>query len=362
MASIEKIQINNFKSHKKFITDLSNDPQQIVVYGENGIGKTNLIEALSFFSNSKGLRGDNIEKVITNHDQVINTNIKINILSNHQKYNLSLFIKEKESKLQKILYLDDKKTSLIKIKEIISFIWLTPYMDKIMYEGQSIKRKFLDKMIAQNNKIFNNQIIDYQKNVSERIQVLRSSKDEKWLNIIETKISEKMLEIFKTRRSYSVILNDIIKKNLEDFRLIEIIYNNLNFNFTEDKNILLQLFKEKLKTNRDIDEISKRTSFSINTDEVIIFDSKKKLNSEFCSTGEQKACLLTIILANCWKLKNENKDFILLLDEATSHIDEGNFSKLINEIEKFKTQIWYTGTSKKLFQVVENKAFFIHLQ
>ena len=187
MASIEKIQINNFKSHKKFITDLSNDPQQIVVYGENGIGKTNLIEALSFFSNSKGLRGDNIEKVITNHDQAINTNIKINILSNHQKYNLSLFIKEKESKLQKILYLDDKKTSLIKIKEIISFIWLTPYMDKIMYEGQSIKRKFLDKMIAQNNKIFNNQIIDYQKNVSERIQVLRSSKDEKWLNIIEKK-------------------------------------------------------------------------------------------------------------------------------------------------------------------------------
>ena len=208
----------------------------------------------------------------------------------------------------------------------------------------------------------NNQVIDYQKNVSERIQVLRSSKDEKWLNIIETKISENMLEIFKTRRSYSVILNDIIKKYLEYFRLREIIYNNVNFNFTDDKNILLQLFKEKLKTNRDIDEISKRTSFSINTDEVIIFDSKKKLNSEFCSTGEQKACLLTIILANCWKLKNENKDFILLLDEATSHIDEGNFSKLINEIEKFKTQIWYTGTSKKLFQVIENKAFFIHLQ
>ena len=74
MASIEKIQINNFKSHKKFINDLSNDPQQIVVYGENGVGKTNLIEALSFFSNSKGLRGDNIEKVITNHDQAINTN------------------------------------------------------------------------------------------------------------------------------------------------------------------------------------------------------------------------------------------------------------------------------------------------
>ena len=72
--------------------------------------------------------------------------------------------------------------------------------------------------------------------------------------------------------------------------------------------------------------------------------------------------MLTIILANCWKLKSEEKDFILLLDEATSHIDENNFEKLFKEVSKFETQIWYTGTSKKLFQVIENKGFFIHLQ
>ena len=71
---------------------------------------------------------------------------------------------------------------------------------------------------------------------------------------------------------------------------------------------------------------------------------------------------MTIILANCWKLKNENKEFILLLDEATSHIDAENFKKLFDEVDKFDTQIWYTGTNKNLFQVIENKGFYIHLQ
>ena len=91
-------------------------------------------------------------------------------------------------------------------------------------------------------------------------------------------------------------------------------------------------------------------------------DTQKNISTDACSTGEQKSSLLTIILANCWKLKNENKEFILLLDEATSHIDSVNFKKLFDEVDKFDTQIWYTGTNKNLFQVIENKGFFIHLQ
>ena len=71
----------------------------------------------------------------------------------------------------------------------------------------------------------------------------------------------------------------------------------------------------------------------------------------------KKSSLLTIILANCWKLKIEKKDFILLLDEATSHIDDQNFGRLVTEIEKFDTQIWYTGTSKNHSKLLKIKGF-----
>ena len=128
------------------------------------------------------------------------------------------------------------------------------------------------------------------------------------------------------------------------------------------KDDLINLFLKELKNKRELDEITKRTNFSINSDEIHIIDIENNINTDACSTGEQKASLLTIILANCWKLKNENKEFILLLDEATSHIDKVNFKKLFDEVDKFDTQIWYTGTNKNLFQVIENKGFFIHLQ
>ena len=129
-----------------------------------------------------------------------------------------------------------------------------------------------------------------------------------------------------------------------------------------DRNTIINLFAKKLKEQRQLDEVSKRTNFSINSDQTLFFDKTNKFNTDRCSTGEQKSSLLTIILANCWKLKNENQEFILLLDEATSHIDAVNFKKLFDEVDKFGTQIWYTGTNKKLFQVIENKGFFIHLQ
>ena len=87
----------------------------------------------------------------------------------------------------------------------------------------------------------------------------------------------------------------------------------------------------------------------------------KILNSELCSTGEQKSILLSIVLAFAWIYKQEGIQFILLFDEISSHIDEQNMENFFSEVAKFDTQAWYTGTNKKIFQVIEKKAFFIDL-
>ncbi len=362
MASIEKIQIKNFKSHKNYSLNINKKFRHIVIYGDNGVGKTNLIETLSHFSNSKGLRGDSIEKIVPlSHSGIADTKVTLNIFSRGSILNLIFLLEQNDNSIKKIFFIDQKKTSLANIKNYISFIWLSPYMDKIMHEGQSVKRNFIDKMISQNDKYFNRILSTYKKDLSERISVLKSSKDEKWLGILEHRIAENIYDILNIRRNYAYELNSIISKKLKNFRDIELNYKNiLNLDF-ENKNISVKIFSEKLKINRQLDEISKRTNFGINSDQIFFFDKKNKIDTDFCSTGEQKSSLLTIILANCWKMKIEKKDFILLLDEAISHIDEENFKKLFNEVDKFDTQIWYTGTSKNLFQVIENKGFFIHL-
>ena len=363
MARIEKIKIQNFKSYKKYSLKLEKNFKHIVVYGKNGVGKTNLLDSFTFFSNTKGLRGSSLSEVFPiEEENKFNTKVEILLSLKNDNYNLTYEIINEENKLKKKLYLDNKNASIQEIKSFNNFIWLSPYMDKIMYEGQTLKRNFIDKMISQNNKHFSKQIVTFKKYSSERLQVLKTSKDEKWLDIIETKLAENIYEVYNIRRIYAEEINQLIDIKLKKFRGVNIEFVNELYSKNNNKNTIINLFTKKLKEQRQLDEVSKRTNFSINSDQTLFFDKINKLNTDRCSTGEQKSCLLTIILANCWKLKNENKEFILLLDEATSHIDAVNFKKLFDEVDKFDTQIWYTGTNKNLFQVIDNKGFYIHLQ
>tara|TARA_B100000963_G_scaffold228744_1_gene199471 strand:- start:6747 stop:7838 length:1092 start_codon:yes stop_codon:yes gene_type:complete len=363
MIGIEKLYIENFKSYRNYSLSLDNKYKHIVIYGHNGIGKTNLIDSFSFFSNSKGLRGSSLDTILPkNQTSNITTKIRMIVQSDRNILNFSLQINKEDNKFKKTLLLDNKKISLSNIKNYIKIIWLSPYMDKIMYEGQTLKRNFLDKMIMQNDSYFNKIILNNKKDIAERFHILKTIKDTKWLDVIEKKIAKDFYDIFNIRRKYAEEMNSIICSKLKKFREIKIKYKNTFFDDLIDKDRLLDLFINELRKNREIDEITKRTNFSINSDEVNIVDKKNNINIEACSTGEQKITLLTIILANCWKLKKDNSKFILLLDEATSHIDRSNFGKLFDEVDKFDTQIWYTGTNKSLFQVIENKGFFIHLQ
>ena len=78
MPSIEKVYIKNFKSYKSYFLELDKKYKHIVVYGHNGVGKTNLLDGISYFSNRKGLRGSSLEEIVPNNRlNEINTHFKI---------------------------------------------------------------------------------------------------------------------------------------------------------------------------------------------------------------------------------------------------------------------------------------------
>ena len=188
MLSIEKVNIKNFKSYKNYTLSLDKDLKHVVVYGNNGVGKTNLLDGISYFSNRKGLRGSKLDEVLPNFGlNEVDTHFKIRVRSLDNVFNLTFKIINEDNKFKRKLFLDDKKISLSTIKNYINIIWLSPYMDKIMYEGQTLKRNFIDKMITQNNSYFNKILLNYKKDIAERLNILKNSKDEKWLNLTEKK-------------------------------------------------------------------------------------------------------------------------------------------------------------------------------
>ena len=105
MASIEKVYIKNFKSYKSYTLSLDKKFKHIVVYGHNGVGKTNLLDGISYFSNRKGLRGSSLEEILPNNRlNEVNTHFKIKIRSLNNIFDLSFKIINEDNKLKRKLF------------------------------------------------------------------------------------------------------------------------------------------------------------------------------------------------------------------------------------------------------------------
>lgn len=358
MAKIKSINLINFKSYSSFSRDVNS--KNIILTGPNGSGKTNILEALSFFSNSKGLRNEKLNNQIKKNSDgkaIVNVNLE----SNKLDYKISYEIINCNNKIKKEFKSDEKIVNQNVIGKIIKFIWLSPSMDNIMYEGKSIKRKFFDKLISQYNLKFVNLLNEYKTLSNERIKLLSDERNNSWIKILENKISKILYDIFLGRRSYASLINNISAKELHNFKKFVIKYELPFESDIKNKDVCLKIIENIIMKNRTLDLVTKRNTFGINNDDISFFDIIKKVSSDLLSTGEQKSVLLSIILSNCHLYKKNNQNFIMLFDEISSHIDENNMIKFFAEIDKFDTQTWYTGTDKILFQAIENKAFFIEI-
>ena len=359
MAFVENIKIHNFKSHIKFQSDLPTN--HIVISGNNGIGKTNLLETLSFFSNSKGIRSNKLENFFYKDNPDKDIFVECSLKQENFSSNIAYKIYKKNNIITKDFFLDGKKISNLEINKLVNFIWLSPHMDKIMYDGSVIKRKFLDKIISNLDFNFKKNIRDFKKLADERLVLMQNQNDLKWIAILEEKMAKILFQILSERRNKISIINNISKKKLNKFREFKIIISNDQELDLENENSFIEKVKKIFFEKRNLDATIKRNSYGPSIDEIFFYDENKKLNTDLCSTGEQKSLLLSIILSCGWIYKDENINFILLFDEISSHIDKKNIEKFFAEVAKFETQAWYTGTDKNLFQAIENKAFFIDL-
>ena len=361
MALVEQIDIKNFKSHTSFQSKILS--KDVVVYGNNGIGKTNLLESLSFFSNSKGMRGNKLENFFQKKNEIQSKFLKVDCWLKQKDYstNISYELINESNQVSKNFFIDSKKVSNQQVSSLVNFIWLSPHMDKIMYEGGSIKKNFIDKITSNLDLNFKKNLTDFKKLAEERVALLINNSDKKWISIVEEKMAAILYTIFIERRKKILSLNTISKNLLKSFKEFKIqIYNDLEDQLLQEKKCIEKIAKVFFD-NRSLDESIKRNTFGPSIDQINFFDCNKNLNSELCSTGEQKSILLSIVLAFAWMYKQEGIEFILLFDEISSHIDEKNMGNFFQEVAKFNTQAWYTGTNKKIFQAIENKAFFIDL-
>jgi len=352
---IRSIKIMNFRSYENFSLEFSGKPLAII--GENGIGKTNILEAISLFSPGRGIRNASFSEMIKDNNSKP-WGISSNVLSDDREFKISSGIKE-HLKGRDIKINEKKVSGSSVLPEIILISWLTPSMDQIFNETPSYRRKFIDRLCAVYEKEHTKNLKIYEKLMRERNSSFKNERiDNVWLEAIEYQMASVSILIAATRLKFISNLNKILESNLHTVwpkAHLELsgFVENLISSWNEEK--AKRILCETLSNNREKDFFSKRTNEGVHRSDLIVTERNKEIEAKKCSTGEQKSLLMGIILSHLELVSNfTNRYPVLLLDEVLAHFDEIRRLSFFKQIFEIGSQIIMTGTDISIFEKLED--------
>lgn len=365
MTKISKISLTNFRNFPQKKLHFSKN--LVCIFGENGVGKTNILEAITLLGRSSSLRGDDFEEMVFVKDTFLAEQFGVyGEVLNHdfiEKVGISFEIAKKKKNLQiNEEVLSAKKQSDIR-NQLINVIYLTPQIESLFILGKSERRDYLDKIVSDIDLNHNSRINDYKKLLKERLLILQKNKfqkhqinlqnsaNEKWINIVENKIVETGIAIASARIEAIDFFNKAINSFSSNFPKTQLrVIGDIEQMVMKQSSVLLEEFyKKKLQENRDADLENFKTNFGVHrSDFDAIFSAKNALATR-SSTGEQKSIMISVTLARA-KISAiyKNQPTILIFDEVISHLDENRKKDLFAEIIATNLQTFFSVTSKHL--------------
>lgn len=348
---IKSLKLINFRSHSDFSLSLSGKPLAII--GDNGAGKTNILEAISLLSPGRGMRNSKFSEMVKD-DNSMPWGVNFNILSNGKNYEVSSGLRDNQK--GRDIKINSKKVSgSSALPEIILLSWLTPSMDQIFNETPSYRRRFIDRLCAVYEKNHTKNIKIYEKLMAERNSSFKSKVlDNVWLDALENQMSDVSIAIAETRLTFISDLNKVLETNLdpvwprahlEIYGFVENLVSS--WNSCKAKEMLCNEFKN----NRERDFFSKRTNEGVHRSDLLVNEKNKKIEAKKCSTGEQKSLLMGIILSHLELVSSFKSRYpVLLLDEVLAHFDKIRRKSFFKQIQEIGSQIIMTGTDISVFE------------
>ena len=359
MGYFKSIKVNNFRNFNDLDLEFSNRCN--VLYGINGCGKTNLLEAISICSKGRGIRKDTIFNFIKKNEEFF-YNIA-NFIEEDIEYEIKVCSELNNSKFQKKIYLNGEISSEVnhKIQSLITFLVYVPENERLFIASPNTRRNLFDHFIFSNNLKYSTLINFYKKNIIERNTILNNKEiDLIWLDNIEAQIAKSGIEIYEQRMKQVYIF----EKNLESINEYFNIPFKVNIQIKDlflNERLNIEEYQSSLKQNREIDKIIGGTKIGPHKSDLIFYVNNNYPASQL-STGQQKTLVLLLYFAQCNYLVNYSKKTpILLLDEINSHLDDLNIQLLLKILEQFEIQVFMTGTKKDLFSFLSTNTNFYNI-
>lgn len=347
--ALTELTLSHFRSHKRAVLDL--EPRPMAIFGPNGAGKTNLLEAVSLLSPGRGLRRAGADD-LTRRPEALGWKITAQLQSLHQSHELETWA---EAGSPRQLRIDGKAAPQTALGRIARILWLVPSMDRLWIEGADGRRRFLDRATLSFEPLHAEAVLTYEKAMRERNRLLKDMvRDPHWYTAIEAQMSEAGATIQANRRRAIAELTTAQEAATTAFPTATLALTSAE-PIPDD-------LQSALADNRNRDMAAGRTLIGPHRADLDAVFADKGVPAKDCSTGEQKALLISLILANGRALA---RDFgappILLLDEVAAHLDAARRAALYDEICGLGAQAFMTGTGPELFAELGDRSQYIEV-
>lgn len=359
MTLITSLRLTDFRNYAAL--DVSFGTKPIVLFGPNGSGKTNLLEALSFLSPGRGMRRAKMEDIARRIDGQLAPAWGVNAIINEDT-RISLG-QVPEYPGRRVIRLNGTAITGQSLAEWLSLMWLTPAQDRLFTGPAGDRRKFLDRFVMVHLPEHGMNSARYEKARRERNRLLSDSvMDPSWHDALERDLALYGSKIVEARTQTFTRLEDEIQARDSAFPKAAIAlegrYENLILNGQTRQNVENNI-REDLSQGRGLAQRAGRTLIGPHRSDLLVTHVSKSMPAADCSTGEQKALLIGLILAQVRaqnEVSNNTPQKVLLLDEVAAHLDIERRAALIEELLTLDAQVFMTGTDASLFEAFNGRA------
>ncbi|MDB0015947.1 DNA replication/repair protein RecF [Alphaproteobacteria bacterium] len=371
---LSRLKLDHFRNYQQ--ADLAIHSGQLVILGDNGAGKTNLLEAVSLLAPGRGMRRAKTEHLayrasgfdtscdIADNDDAVRFDWAVAATLENEDGNVQIGtgVPPLAKQGNRIMRLEGMTVSQADLGGHLTVSWLTPQMDGIFLDSPAARRRFLDRLVIAFDPAHIGRMSRYEKALRQRAHLLTEQRgDDSWFSALELVLAETAVAVTAARQSLIKALNQEASRGWFGFPGAELLLGGDTENWLSDMPALavedqLMLAARTARLNGDLAMPGPHAS------EFQALHLASQVPANRASTGQQKAMLIAVILAHA-RLQDRRlgRVPVMLFDDVAAHLDAKRRGALFDAVQSLGGQCWYSGTDEGHFKELLKTAQFVKI-
>ncbi len=346
-AALTRVELHDFRNHARLVLDLQ--PCSLAVTGPNGVGKTNLLEAVSLLAPGRGLRRARPADLARDRTDGWRLGFELRFGDGSVRVGTGW-----SRGCRRRVRIDGVEApSTLGLGDLLAVHWLTASMDGLFAAGVSARRRFLDRLVAGMDPAYAAAAAQWERAARQRRELLRQDRTEdRWLESVERAMGEAAAAVAQARLEAVAALAAAMADGSGSFPVPDLAVRGAaeRLLLASGPAAAAERLQALWRAGRPGDRLSGRTATGPHRSDLVVRHRSRGVEAARCSTGEQKALLISLVLAAARaETARRGAPPLVLLDEVCAHLDPVRRTALAVELDALGAQIWLTGTEASTF-------------